>query len=96
MKKALVKLAAKSRAEMLEGFQPLYLLVSLDLEPQKYIFRLEKIEEEIQTIIKPDLSESVKMDNKKIQSLFFNDVIKLNPTQCVEIGLKNPYSLNLA
>lgn len=57
--------------------------------------QLEKIEEEIKVLVKPEDYENAKVANKQIQSLFFNSVIKPNPIQCRDTGLNNCYAFDL-
>ncbi len=67
----------------------------MDKELQMNLLRLEKVQEKIKVLVKSAGSENTNVANTPMQSLFFNGVIKSNPTQCIETDLKKSYSLNV-
>ena len=56
---------------------------------QKNSLRLQKIEEEIKVLVKPEGSDNAQLASPSMQSLFFNGVIKSNLTQPKETDVKN-------
>lgn len=63
----------------------------MDKNLQSNFLRLQKIEDEIMLLVKPERGENA----TPLQSFFFKGVIKAHSTQSKEIGVKESYSLNV-